>query len=71
MIVTDSIKYIPFTYLDRTQVGELLGKGPSAVDYYVRRGARSKVGDIIYLQKETNGKFLTENVIKFITSKKK
>jgi predicted transcriptional regulator len=66
MIVTDTLKYIPFRTLSRKQVAELMGRSPGAVDYYVKRGAKVCQGHIIYLRKESNGTFLTTDVIDFL-----
>jgi len=71
MIVSDILTYIPFRTLDRSQVAELLGRSPGAVDYYVRRGVKVCEGHIVYLRKESTGKFLTTDVIDFINSIKK
>jgi phage terminase Nu1 subunit (DNA packaging protein) len=69
----DILKYIPFAYLDRSQVAELMGKSTSQVEYYVKVGIKVSEGKNIKLPKETNGKFDTQAVIAFIdkTSKTK
>jgi predicted transcriptional regulator len=72
MIITDNIiKYIPFTHLTRTQVAELLGKSPSAVDYYTQSGRKVAEDHVVHLIKEGNGQFLTTNVVDFIEKTKK
>ncbi len=62
----DILKYIPFAYLDRYQVAELMGKSTSQVEYYVKVGIKVAEGKHIKLPKENNGKFDTQEVIAFI-----
>jgi len=62
----DILKYIPFSYLDRYQVAELMGKSTSQVEYYVKVGIKVAEGKHIKLTKENNGKFDTQEVIAFI-----
>lgn len=70
MIVSDILTYIPFSTLTRSQVAELMGRSPGAVDYYVRRGVKVCEGHIIYLRKERSGVFLTSDVVDFIQAVK-
>lgn len=67
MIVTDTLQYIPFRHLTRVQVAELMGKSVSAVDYYVRRGAKICQGYTVKLPRQKNGTYLTSDVIDFLT----
>lgn len=68
MIITDVIQYIPFTYLDRKQTAELLGKSASTVDYYAVKGFKLVEGVRIKLKRQDNGTFLTADVKEFIQS---
>lgn len=72
MIITgeEAMQYIPFSTLTRSQVAELMGRSPGAVDYYVRRGVKVCEGHIIYLRKERSGVFLTSDVVDFIKAVK-
>ena len=55
--------YIPFSYLTRKQVAELLNRHPATVDKYTKTGIE-KNGQVHLLKKE-KGKYKTEDVITF------
>ncbi len=55
--------YIPFSFLTRRQVAELLNRHPATVDKYTKQGI--EINGYVYVLKKEKGKYKTDDVLEF------